>query len=128
MKDLRNVGNNNRFKTIEAIVTDPYNTEDQLVVTLPVGEYAITSARLDVIEADSATDATMDIKVAGTVVNDEVPVNTTGFNSGTFTPITIKTGGDITIEAGAKVPAGDGLVRLVMEIVSLDARDGKYIS
>jgi len=128
MVDLRREGNNNRFREIEVVVSEAHATVDQTTATLPVCGYAVTNARLDVIKADSTSGATMDVKVNGTVVNDEVPVDSTGFNTGTLKPAVFNTGGDITIEAGSTAPAGDGIIRLVLEVVAMDAREGDYIS
>lgn len=128
MVDLRLKGNNNRFKSVEAIVTEPYATTDQLVATLPVGEFTVVNAYLVVIEPDSKSDASMDVKLGENVILNEVRVDLKGTKNDRFTPVTVTTGGDITIVAGDTAPAGDGLIRLVLEVVPLNQRDGKYIS
>ena len=128
MVDLRLEGNNNRFKSVEAIVTEPYATTDQLVATLPVGEFTVINAYLVVVEADSTAGATMDVKLGDNVILNEVKVDDVGTKNTGFTPVTVTTGGDITIVAGDTAPAGDGLIRLVLEVVPLNQRDGKYIS
>lgn len=128
MVDLRLEGNNNRFKSVEAIVTEPYATTDQLVATLPVGEFTVINAYLVVVEADSTAGATMDVKLGENVILNEVKVDDGGTKNTGFTPVTVTTGGDITIVAGDTAPAGDGLIRLVLEVVPLNQRDGKYIS
>ena len=128
MVDLRLEGNNNRFKSVEAIVTEPYATTDQLVATLPVGEFTVINAYLVVVEADSTAGATMDVKLGENVILNEVKVDDGGTKNTGFTPVTVTTGGDITIVAGETPPAGDGLIRLVLEVVPLNQRDGKYIS
>jgi hypothetical protein len=127
--NLKLEGNNNRFKDIDLVVSEQAATVGQLVATLPKGLEALVSfSRLDVIKADSTAGATMDIKVNGVVVNDEVKVDAVGVKTGTVAETVFLNGGDITIEPGATAPAGDGIIRLILRVENLSKRDGDYIS
>jgi hypothetical protein len=123
MADLTRVGQNNYKREIMVGVSDSMSTGDNTVFNLPANSL-VTGVSVVVTSADTTALSTVDVKVGITVVANEVAVAAAGVASGTVTPTYFADGGAVSVAAGATVPAGDGVIRLVVEYIELDTVTG----
>lgn len=119
-------GRNNMKRDDSNIVSEIYATAGDFEEVILPEEVVVLDSYLNVLKADSTSGATMDIVVAGTTVNDEVKVDTTGVNTGTQKFTYFKTGGLVEVKTGDTAGAGDGLQQLVLRYIELNKVTGEY--
>lgn len=122
MADLTRVGQNNYKREVMVGVSDSMSTGDNSVFNLPANSL-VTNVKVIVTAADTTVSSTVDVKVGTTVVADEAGVAATGV-VGTTTEAYFADGGLVSVVAGATAPAGDGIIRLVVEYIELDTVTG----
>lgn len=126
MADLSLVAKNNMKRGVGVFVCDYCATASQTFGYLPAGSL-VTAVRAVVKKADGTASSTIDVKVGSTVIANEVPVAALGVPAVTTTPAFFATGGQISIAAGAVVPAGNGLVSVFIEFIEKDKTTGEYL-
>ena len=131
MADLLRTGLNNQKRFTSVAVCDTLATSatmDDDLFSLPVNSL-ITDIKVVVETISGTVTDTVDIKAGATVIANECVVGTIGVKgpTGGFAPVTLPTGGIISVVAGVDAPDTAGRIRIVVEYIELDTTSGLYV-
>lgn len=128
--DIRFENKNNQKKEISVFASGlisaaSASTPDYTLFTLPRASL-VTRVFAIVTDAAGAGD-TLDVKVNGTVVANEIAISALGVAAGTVTPTYFATGGSVSVVAGDGAALGDASVfKIVVEYIETELSDGEY--